>query len=61
MIYLAMAVSLALLIWATLATYRDYMQGKVGRTVFTRLRMILILLIFMFIIVLIGRWTGVTR
>jgi len=53
--------SLIILALAVLSTYRDYQQGKVARVVFTRLRMILMLLGLMFAIMLLGRILGVTR
>ena len=61
MIYWAMVGSLIILALAVLSTYRDYQQGKVARVVFTRLRMILMLLGLMFAIMLLGRILGVTR
>ena len=60
MIYWAMAGSLIILGLAVFSTYRDYQDGKVARLVFTRLRMILILLGLMFVVMMLARITGVT-
>ncbi|MDR2166791.1 MAG: hypothetical protein LBE35_02935 [Clostridiales bacterium] len=53
MIYWLMALSLILLVVSTLFTYRDYMQGRTARAVFTKMRMITLLIGLLFIIVLV--------
>jgi len=58
MIYWAMLVALVLLAVAVFSTYKDYLQGRVGRAVFTRMRLILMLLLLMFVLMLIGRFAG---
>lgn len=55
MIYWLMAGSIALLSFATYSTYKDYTKGKLARAVFTRMRLINVLMAVAFVIMLLGR------